>query len=215
MKNFYGYAVAFVALAALVIGYFIWNDNSTDEKINVSVNVNVEQMIADDYAAIEGEDSDTTALVFYESQIRLGEKLDSTYDANVVEVVNVFQRGRWNYQVKHVINDSIDERTINKGRGFWGEDLAIDVNKILPLDIALEAVANSEYDVCGMNNITIRKILGPNSSASENGFYMFGRKTCVDLTNEEVMTFDEMIKRVYDTSEKFVESYLKNDSITE
>ena len=83
------------------------------------------------------------------------------------------------------------------------------------MNIALEAIANSEYDAYGMSHITLRKILGPNPDASENGFYMFGRKTCVDVTNEEVITFDEMTKRIYDTPEKFAESYLKNDSIAE
>lgn len=195
MKKILSWVLSIGVIVALVICGIVLH-KPTNPSVSVDLNgIDVNTTIATDYAAI----NDSNA-VFYESQITLENVLDSTYSATVVNVVNIFQLADTSYQFIHELKDSVVVDSVVKVNDFWMEDCNINFMSIIPLSIALDAVANSTL-YPNVHVITLRSPLGPNVT---NPYYIFGKVTSVDAVTEEVMTTDEMFEKIFHVVEEDV-----------
>lgn len=188
MKKIISWVLSIGVIVALIVcGIILHRHDSKDVSVTLT-GIDVNETIQNDYTLINDSN-----VVFYESQITLSDKLDSNYVANVENVINIFQLNDTSYQCIHSLVDGVANDTIIKVNDYWMEDAKIDFFKIIPFQLALDAVANSQL-YPNVHIVTLRSPLGPNVG---NPFYIFGQVTSVDGITEEVMTCEEMFERIF------------------
>lgn len=174
-----------VAVLAFV-GWYLYTDNGIEvAPTEVSLSgVEVDSTIPNDYAVV----NDSVA-IFYETQVTLENDLDSTYSANVVSVVNVFQKRDSAYMFTHLVGSD----SLSVVNDFWMEDSPIDFNSIISFKDALDSIANSDL-YPHVKFVTLRRPLGPNVT---NPYYIFAKVAAVDAVDGRVMTFEQMMDEIF------------------
>lgn len=193
MTKILKWVLPFAAIA--VMCWFGISHRMTDKSVLLS-GIDTAATLEADYEVVKNE-NDTVDAVFYEQDIKLAKKLDTTYLAKVTEVRNIIQQGYICHEFVHTLTTDSSWTTVhNTYEDVWMECVAIDLDSItVSLRTALNALANNElYKKSAISNIVLRSPLGPHIA---NPAYIMGRVSAVDAHTEEVMTIDEYFAKIF------------------
>lgn len=182
-KTFY-----LIVMAIMACAIFTSCEPKKKEEPKKDYVLNFDSIIKSDYAMVSEEFGDD--VLFYESQVRFEEFIDSADTFTIESIVDVYQCNDTCVIVRH-FND-VEKPLIEKINDLWLEDFKLDVNPAVNLDSAIAILKNSEFELPHGKNMTYRRPVS--KEFYENGFYIFGSKGTfflkVDANSGEVSNIE-------------------------